>query len=60
MTALFDMAVVMDKLEVLVDMSFGRLRYPFGSSVKRRRSSMRIISGEILRISGDFWWKAEA
>ena len=27
--SLFDMAVVMDKLEVLVDMSFWRLRYPW-------------------------------
>ena len=34
---LFDMAVVMDKLEVLVDMSFGRLRYPWQLSEKAKK-----------------------
>lgn len=35
--SLFDMAVVMDKLEVLVDMSFGRLRYPWQLSEKAQK-----------------------
>ena len=35
--SLFDMAVVMDKLEVLVDMSFGRLRYPWQLGEKAQK-----------------------
>ena len=57
--SLFDMAVVMDKLEVLVDMSFGRLCHPWQLS-KKAKKQYEDISGEILRISGNFWWKAEA
>ena len=35
--SLFDMAVVMDKLEVLVDMSFGRLCHPWQLSKKAKK-----------------------
>ena len=35
---LFEMAVAMDKLEVLVDMSFGRLEFPYGLTGKAREN----------------------
>ena len=40
---LFEMAVAMDKLEVLVDMSFGRLEFPYGLTGKARENYMKYI-----------------
>ena len=45
--SLFDMAVVMDKLEVLVDMSFGRLRYPCQLSEKAKKQYEDYIRGNL-------------
>ena len=45
--SLFDMAVVMDKLEVLVDMSFGRLCYPWLLSKKAKKQYEDYIRGNI-------------
>lgn len=45
--SLFDMAVVMDKLEVLVDMSFGRLRYPWQLSEKAKKQYEDHIRGNL-------------
>ena len=45
--SLFDMAVVMDKLEVLVDMSFGRLRYPWQLSEKAKKQYEDYIRGNL-------------
>jgi len=45
--SLFDMAVVMDKLEVLVDMSFGRLRYPWQLSKKAKKQYEDYIRGNL-------------
>ena len=45
--SLFDMAVVMDKLEVLVDMSFGRLRYPWKLSEKAKKQYEDYIRGNL-------------
>lgn len=45
--SLFDMAVVMDKLEVLVDMSFGRLRYPWQLSEKAKKQYEDYIWGNL-------------
>ena len=45
--SLFDMAVVMDKLEVLVDMSFGRLRYPWQLSEKAKKQYEDYIQGNL-------------
>ena len=41
---LFEMAVAMDKLEVLVDMSFGRLEFPYGLTGKARENYREYIS----------------
>lgn len=51
--SLFDMAVVMDKLEVLVDMSFGRLRYPWQLSEKAKKQYEDYIRGNLKDI-GEF------
>ena len=51
--SLFDMAVVMDKLEVLVDMSFGRLRYPWQMSKKAKKQYEDYIRGNLKDI-GEF------
>lgn len=51
--SLFDMAVVMDKLEVLVDMSFGRLRYPWQLSEKAKKQYEDYIQGNLKDI-GEF------
>ena len=40
---LFEMAVAMDKLEVLVDMSFGRLEFPYGLTGKARENYREYI-----------------
>ena len=48
--SLFDMAVVMDKLEVLVDMSFGRLRYPWQLSEKAKKQYEDHIRGNLKEI----------
>mgnify|MGYP000349991856 FL=1 len=45
--SLFDMAVVMDKLEVLVDMSFGRLCYPWLLSKKAKKQYEDYIRGNL-------------
>ena len=45
--SLFDMAVVMDKLEVLVDMSFGRIRYPWQLSEKAKKQYEDYIRGKL-------------
>ena len=45
--SLFDMAVVMDKLEVLVDMSFGRLRDPWQLSEKAKKQYEDHIRGNL-------------
>ena len=45
--SLFDMAVVMDKLEVLVDMCFGRLRYPWQLSEKAKKQYEDYIRGNL-------------
>ena len=50
--SLFDMAVVMDKLEVLVDMSFGRLRYPWQLSEKAKKQYEDYIRGNLKDIGG--------
>ena len=47
------MAVVMDKLEVLVDMSFGRLRYPWQLSEKAKKQYEDYIRGNLKDI-GEF------
>ena len=44
---LFEMAVAMDKLEVLVDMSFGRLRYPCQLSEKAKKQYEDYIRGNL-------------
>ena len=41
---LFEMAVAMDKLEVLVDMSFGRLEFPYELTGKARENYREYIS----------------
>ncbi len=41
---LFEMAVAMDKLEVLVDMSFGRLEFPYELTRKARENYREYIS----------------
>lgn len=48
--SLFDMAVVMDKLEVLVDMSFGRLRDPWQLSEKAKKQYEDYIRGNLTDI----------
>ena len=40
---LFEMAVAMDKLEVLVDMSFGRLEFPYGLTGNARENYREYI-----------------
>lgn len=45
--SLFDMAVVMDKLEVLVDMSFGRLRYPWQLGERAKKQYEDYIRGNL-------------
>ena len=40
---LFEMAVAMDKLEVLVDMSFGRLEFPYGLTGNARKNYREYI-----------------
>ena len=51
--SLFDMAVVMDKLEVLVDMSFGRLCHPWQLSKKAKKQYEDYIRGNLKDI-GEF------
>ena len=51
--SLFDMAVVMDKLEVLVDMSFGRLCHPWQLSKKAKKQYEDYIR-ENLKDIGEF------
>lgn len=46
------MAVVMDKLEVLVDMSFGRLCYPWQLSEKAKKQYEDYIRGNLKDIGG--------
>ena len=48
--SLLDMAVVMDKLEVLVDMSFGRLRDPWQLSEKAKKQYEDYIRGNLTDI----------
>lgn len=48
---LFEMAVVMDKLEVLVDMSFGRLEYPYELTEKAREEYRKYISKNLKEIA---------
>ena len=48
---LFEMAVVMDKLEVLVDMSFGRLEFPYELTEKAREEYRRYISKNLREIA---------
>ena len=48
---LFELAVVMDKLEVLVDMSFGRLEYPYELTEKAREEYRKYISKNLKEIA---------
>ena len=48
---LFEMAVVMDKLEVLVDMSFGRLEFPYELTEKAREEYRGYISKNLSEIA---------
>ncbi len=48
---LFEMAVVMDKLEVLVDMSFGRLEFPYELTEKAREEYCKYISKNLKEIA---------
>ena len=48
---LFEMAVVMDKLEVLVDMSFGRLEFPYELTEKARIEYRGYISKNLREIA---------
>ncbi len=48
---LFEMAVVMDKLEVLVDMSFGRLEFPYELTEKAREEYRGYISKNLSKIA---------
>lgn len=48
---LFEMAVVMDKLEVLVDMSFGRLEYPYELTEKAREDYRGYVSKNLKEIA---------
>lgn len=48
---LFEMAVVMDKLEVLVDMSFGRLEFPYELTEKAKEEYRGYISKNLSEIA---------
>lgn len=48
---LFEMAVVMDKLEVLVDMSFGRLEFPYELTEKAREEYRGYIGKNLREIA---------
>ncbi len=48
---LFELAVVMDKLEVLVDMSFGRLEFPYELTEKAREAYREYISKNLSEIA---------
>ena len=48
---LFEMAVVMDKLEVLVDMSFSRLEFPYELTEKAREEYCKYISKNLKEIA---------
>mgnify|MGYP004457169997 FL=1 len=48
---LFEMAVVMDKLEVLVDMSFGRLEFPYELTEKAREEYQGYIKKNLSEIA---------
>lgn len=48
---LFEMAVVMDKLEVLVDMSFGRLEFPYELTEKAREEYRGYIRKNLSEIA---------
>lgn len=48
---LFEMAVVMDKLEVLVDMSFGRLEFPYELTEKAREAYREYICKNLSEIA---------
>ena len=52
---LFEMAVAMDKLEVLVDMSFGRLEFPYELTGKSQGELQGIISVRIWEILQNIW-----
>lgn len=48
---LFEMAVVMDKLEVLVNMSFGRLEFPYELTEKAREEYQGYIKKNLREIA---------